>query len=334
SQWAHTVNDLWTLPAVPRRAVVVGAAATGCQVASVLRAFGAESVTLIDAAPRLLPGEDAFVSEVVQAGFESNGVRVLTGTKGVSEIEKLGDDTRRVTVKLSDTESEKIDADFVMLCVGWKANLALLCLERAGVETANGYVSVDDTLRSVSAPHIYAAGDINGRLMLVQTATEQGAIAAENALHESSRNDERHIVPHGGFTDPEYASVGLTEEKARQKQPDCVALTAHLAETDRAVIDGRTVGGCKLIVSRQSHRIMGAHVAGEEAMEIIHLCAGAMAGGVTIDRLAHLELAYPTYSAVVGRAARDICRLLGLMPCSPEGVSADCKAEWEFGAAR
>jgi pyruvate/2-oxoglutarate dehydrogenase complex dihydrolipoamide dehydrogenase (E3) component len=319
AELAQIHSDLWNMRAVPERAVIIGAAATGCQAASVLRAFGSREVTLIDTAPRVLPGEDSFVSEIVRAGFEASGIRVLTATKGVSRIERDGE-AFRVTVGMGDGEDETLTGDFVMLCVGWPANLEPLNLEAANVETARGFVAVDDTLRSVSAPHVYAAGDMNGRLMLVQTATDQAYLAAENAVRGASGEDHMRIVPHGGFTEPEYASVGVTEEKAREQEPDCVVAIAHLREVDRAVIDGRTVGGCKLIVSRQTHRILGAHVAGEEAMEVIHLCAGAMAGELKVDDLAKLDLGYPTYSAVVGRAARDISRELGLIPCAQDGV--------------
>lgn len=336
AELAHNHSDLWHLKSVPKRVVVVGAAATGCQAASVLRAFGSEEVTLIDTAPRVLPQEDPFVSGVVRDGFERSGIRVLTGTKGVSKIERGAGETRRVAVDRGDGgEPETLLADLVMLCVGWPANLEPLNLPAANVETTKrGYVAVDDTLRSVSAPHIYAAGDMNGRLMLVQTATEQACIAAENAVRGTRRKDRLHIVPHGGFTDPEYASVGVTEEKAREREPDCLVATAYLREMDRAVIDGRTIGGCKLIVSRATHRILGAHVAGEEAMEVIHLCAGAMAGNLKVDQLAKMELAYPTYSAVVGRAARDISRELDLIPCASDEAGEACAAEWEFGHSK
>lgn len=330
AELAHSHSDLWHLKAVPKRVVVVGASATGCQAASVLRAFGSEEVTLVDTAPRILPQEDPFVSETVRAGFAGSGIRVLTGTKGVSKIEAEGE-MRRVTIDKEEAGKETLLADLVLLCVGWPANLEPLDLGAAGVKTERGYVSVDDTLRSVSAPHVFAAGDINGRLMLVQTAVDQACIAAENAVRGTDRIDTMHIVPHGGFTDPEYASVGLTEEKAREQEPDCLVATAHLREMDRAVIDGRTAGGCKLIVSRETHRILGAHVAGEESMEVIHLCAGAMAGNLTVDQLANLELAYPTYSAVVGRAARDIARKLDLIPCASDEAGEACTAEWEFG---
>ena len=331
AELAQSHSDLWNLETVPKRVLIAGASATGCQAASILRAFGAEQVTLMETAPKLLPQEDAFVSEVVTAGFENSGIRVFTGTEGVSRIEKTGD-ALAVTIDCGNNETETVFADFVLLCVGWKANLDPLCLDAAHIETEHGYVSVDDTLRSVSAPHVFAAGDINGRLMLVQTATEQACIAAENAVRGTRRKDKQHIVPHGGFTEPEYASVGLTEEKAREAEPDCVAAVAHLHEMDRAVIDGRTVGGCKLIVSRHTHHVLGAHIAGEEATEIIHLCAGVMAGGLTVDALARLELAYPTYSAVVGRAAHDVCRTLDLIPCASDETGEACAAEWEFGA--
>lgn len=329
AEFAHTHTDLWNLRTLPKSAVIVGAAATGCQAASVLRAFGVETVTLVDSAPRLLPQEDLFVSQTVAEGFAEAGIRVLSGIKGVSKIEKADGEDRRVSIDCGDGTTETIIADLVLFCVGWPGNIEQLNLAVADVQTERGYVTVDDTLRSVSAPHIFVAGDLNGRLPLVQTATDEARIAVENALLNRRRKDRKQIVPHGGFTEPEYASVGMTEESARKEEPDCLVTTIPYIHMDRAVIDGYPRGGCKLIVSRENGKILGAHVAGEAAMEVIHLCAAAMAGGLRVEELARIELAYPTYSAVVGKAARTISR--ELISSETRGQSESHIAEWEFG---
>ena len=120
---------------------------------------------------------------------------------------------------------------------GWPGNADALNLAVAGVKNERGYVDVDDYLRT-SAPHIFAAGDINGRMMLVQSAGYEARIAAENAVLGAGQPYTHQIVPHGGFTDPEYASVGLTEDQARADEPECLVAVAPYADLDRAVHEG------------------------------------------------------------------------------------------------
>jgi dihydrolipoamide dehydrogenase len=202
------------------------------------------------------------------------------------------------------------------------------------VASDRGYVIVDDYLQT-SAPHIFAAGDINGRMMLVQSASYEARIAAENAVLGIGQPNRHQIVPHGGFTDPEYASVGLTEEQARAHGAGYLVAVVPYADLDRAVIDGRTEGFCKLIVSPETHRILGAHIVGEQALEAIQLIAAGMAAGIWVEQLAELELAYPTYTAIVGLAARRLVRDLGVMPLAPQwrSVGQGHAAEWERSEA-
>ena len=138
------------------------------------------------------------------------------------------------------------------------------------------------------------------------------------------------IVPHGSFTDPEYAAVGLTEEQAR-KQGEVVAATVPYHDIDRAVIDGHPEGLFKLVVSQETHRILGAHVVGEQAVEIVHLVAAGMAADMWVEQLAELEIAYPTYTAIAGLAARQIMRELGVLPLSPQWrtLTRLRTSEWE-----
>ena len=174
--------------------------------------------------------------------------------------------------------------------------------------------------------------------MLVQSAGYEARIAAENAV--AARNDGgdgelseycAQIVPHGGFTDPEYGSVGLTEKAAREAGHDVVIALASYVNMDRAVIDGKTEGFCKLVVDRQTHHILGGHVVGEQAVEIVQLIAAAMAAESSVVSLATLELSYPTYVAIVGLAARRAVHYLGLMNLSPEfrEMGPHYAAEWE-----
>lgn len=331
SEHALTHSDVWEMESLPESVAIIGASATGCQLASIFAAFGSK-VRLLDLAPRILPGEDEDVSRVVGESFERRGIDMETGIGGVNGIERVSDapDGLLLGYDAPDRRREaRVDA--VMLSVGWPGNVDALGLEAAGVATEKGHVVVDDTLQT-SAPHIFAAGDINGKVMLVQGATYEGSLAAEQAVLGAEQSQSHEIVPHGGFTDPEYAGVGLTEEEARAGH-DCVVCSVPYADLDRSVIDGHQEGFCKLIVDRASRRILGAHIAGEQAVEVVQLAATAMRGGMPVEELADIELAYPTFTAVVGLAARRASRELGLTsgyqgwsPRSQLGV-----AEWELG---
>jgi dihydrolipoamide dehydrogenase len=172
-------------------------------------------------------------------------------------------------------------------------------------------------------------------MMLVQSASYEARVAVENAILNGRQRNEHEIVPHGGFTDPEYGSVGLTEAQAREAH-NCLVATVPYSDIDRAVIDGYTDGYCKLIVSAENHRILGAHVVGEQAVEVVQMIAAGMAADMWVEQLAELELAYPTYTAIVGIAARQLVRQLGVVPLVPEWRSLQRvrlrDSEWERSA--
>jgi pyruvate/2-oxoglutarate dehydrogenase complex dihydrolipoamide dehydrogenase (E3) component len=329
AEHALTHSDVWTMKKLPSSVVVVGAAATGCQLASVFAAFGS-SVRLLEVAPRILGGEDEAVSDGVAGAFSRRGIEILTGIGGVDSIEKR-DGLLRLSYSQND-ETRVLDTEAVVLAVGWPGNVETLNFGAAGAETRRGYVVVDDCMRT-SAPHVFAAGDLTGRMMLVQSANYEGNLAAENAVLGEGRDYRHAIVPHGGFTDPEYASVGLTERQARAGfgEEGCAVAVVPYTDLDRGVIDGRPDGSCKLIISRSSHRILGAHIVGEQAVEVVQLVATAMGAGMRVEQLANLELAYPTFTAIVGLAARQLIRELGLVPVSPTRRAPGRRGatEWE-----
>jgi pyruvate/2-oxoglutarate dehydrogenase complex dihydrolipoamide dehydrogenase (E3) component len=326
AEHALTHSDVWGLRELPRSVTVVGAAATGCQLASIFAAFGAQ-VTLLEMAPRIVPGEDVLISHALEQALRERGIVAHTRIGGVTRIDRLDNGQLRLSYT-HDGSDRSLESAAVVLAVGWVGNVETLDLPAAGVAHERGFVVVDEFF-STSAPHIFAAGDITGRMMLVQSATDQARAAAENAVLGPGQRRRHELVPHGGFTDPEYGSVGLTEAQARASHDIAVA-TVPYAEIDRAVIDGRAEGFCKLIVARDTHRLLGAHVVGEQAVEIVHVTAAGMASGMWVEQLAELEIAYPTYTAILGLAARRLVRELGVMPLTPEWRTLGRPhAEWE-----
>jgi dihydrolipoamide dehydrogenase len=329
SEHALTHSDIWSLSRLPKSVAVIGGAATGCQLASIFADFGSQ-VTLVEIAPRLLAMEDPLVSQVMAESFLRRGIQLVTGISAVVRIESQdGEFTLWYTHQ---DQPQQVRAEVVVMATGWPGNADDLNLSAAGVKSERGFIGVDEYLRT-SAENIFAAGDITGRMMLVQSAGYEARIAAENAVLGIGQRFNHLIVPHGGFTDPEYGSVGLTEERARAIENDCLVAVVPYAAMDRAVIDGRQEGFCKLIVSQESHRILGAHVVGEQALEVVHLVSAGMAADMWVEHLAELEIAYPTFSAVVGLAARQLVRDLGVTPLSPlwRSLGGPPVAEWERG---
>jgi pyruvate/2-oxoglutarate dehydrogenase complex dihydrolipoamide dehydrogenase (E3) component len=327
---AITHSDVWTLDHLPQSMIIVGTGATGCQIASIFEVFGCK-VTLLEIAPRILPPEDADVSAQMAEHLQARGITIVTGMTGVNRIERQAGQLC-LFYAMPDGERSQL-AEMVLLSVGWPSNADTLNLAAAGVEMRGSFVAVDDTLRT-NVPHIYAAGDITGRMMLVQSAAHQARVAAENAILGSNSVAQHNLVPHGGFTDPEYASVGLNEAEAHDSY-DVVVAKVPYGDMDRAVIDDRTVGFCKLVVDRASHKIVGAHVVGEQAVEVVQVIAAGMAGDLRVEHLASLEFSYPTFAAIVGVAARQIARDINAVPIAQEWrlLTRRRPAEWERAEA-
>ena len=301
-----THSDAWRLTAVPPSILVIGAGATGVQVASIFNAFGS-SIQLFQTGPRILPAEDEEVSSAVAVAFREAGIVVHENFGKIESFEKTSNGVRMNFS--NDGVRQSAEAALAVVAVGWVANTSGLDLATAGVETdSRGFVRVDACLRT-TVPHIFAAGDVTGGLMLVPQAIQAGFLAATNAVQGASLMLENEVSPIGSFTDPEYAQVGLTEAKAREAH-DVVTATVRFESTTRTIIDGRTAGFCKLITDRSTYKILGCHVVGERAVEITQVAAIAIASGMRVDDLAKVPLSFPTYAGILGRvAAKATCEL-------------------------
>lgn len=303
AELATVPEHVLDLPELPGRVAVIGGGNTGAQLVTVLRSFGCE-VTLLDVAPRVLAASDEDVSAAVAAAFEAQGVAVHAG---IETVESLADAPGGGIILTWRSGGHPVAEHFdaVVMATGWPADVADLGLEHAGVTVERSAIPVDQYFRSV-VPHIYAVGDANGRDMLVQAAAFEGEAAAENAVLDANRRTPHHLLPAGGFTDPDYAGVGLTEAQARERDPQCVVATVPYAQLDRAVIDDRDTGFLKLIADRRRELILGAHAVGENAIEVVQSVTTAMAAGVELSTLANVKFAYPTYGAIIGMAARSL----------------------------
>ncbi|MGO1728719.1 MAG: dihydrolipoyl dehydrogenase family protein [Flavobacteriaceae bacterium] len=304
NEFALSFHDLWGMKELPKRVSVVGGSATGCQLASILIDFGAE-VDIIEFADRLTPPSDIDISRRLETAFKKRGMNILTGT-GCDSIEK-----KNGKLKVSFTKGENsgsLETDAIFLMVGWPANISGLNLEAVGVELNGPYIKVDDYLQT-NVPEILVAGDANGVSMFVQSAAHQARVAAQNAVFGAEKVYDPQAIATGSFTEPEYGSVGLTESKAKEEH-DCIIEVVDYTSLPRAVMDGKTDGFCKLIVDRKTQKLIGAHVLGSYSAEVIQVAATCIAAEMTIQNIAELELAFPSFTEAIGMAAQRICRKL------------------------
>lgn len=305
----NTHSDAWGLASVPSSMLVIGAGATGVQVASIFNAFGSK-IQLFQTGPRILPAEDEDVSETVAAAFRDAGIVVRENFGAIKSFEKTPTGVRMNFSR--NGEGSCADAKLAVVAVGWVADTAELNLSTAGIEKdRRGFVKVDEHLQT-SASHIFAAGDVTGRLMLVPHAIQDGFVAATNAVRGAPMVTIGELIsPIGSFTDPEYAQVGLTEVRARE-QHDVATAVVRFDSTTRTIIDGQKTGFCKLIVDRKTFRMLGCHVVGERAVEITQVAAIAIAAGMRVDELARIPLSFPTYAGILARLAASAARQLNL----------------------
>jgi pyruvate/2-oxoglutarate dehydrogenase complex dihydrolipoamide dehydrogenase (E3) component len=303
---ALTYSDIRSLTALPSRVAVVGGADTGCQIASILADLGVE-VDLFEAGPTLVPAADASVSSAFCDAFRVRGIRVHTDTLAVA-LEPEGN-RLRVDYRVGSPISSSL-VDAVFFAIGWPPNIEDLALDAAGVHADRRGIAVDAHLRT-NVGHIFAAGDVDGHVMLVQTARMEGRIAAQNAVLGPHRQTTYDVVPSASFTDPEYGRVGVTEAQAAEQHDIAVGI-ARYDDLLRPVADGRPDGFCKLIVDRDRHTILGGHVLGEYSAETVQTVAACMAGGMLVEQVAELQLAFPTFTEAVSMAAQMICRDIGI----------------------
>jgi dihydrolipoamide dehydrogenase len=303
-----TYEDLRSLTTLPGRVCVIGAADTGCQLASILADFGCW-VSLVEYATRIVSRADEEISAALEQAFRVRGIEVVTN----AAVERLeaAEPGMRVVYRVG-YEDKAVEVDAAFFAVGWPGNADLVDAAAAGVAIERGYVVVDDYLRT-NVPHIFAAGDVDGHSMLVGSALLEGRVAAENAVLGARRRLAHEVVPVGSFTDPEYGSVGLTENEARARY-DCAVAVARYTDLLRPVADGQPDGFCKLIVETAQRQIVGAHVLGEYSAEVIQMVAACMAAGMPIEEVAEFQFAFPTFTEGVGQAARQLVRELGIRP--------------------
>jgi pyruvate/2-oxoglutarate dehydrogenase complex dihydrolipoamide dehydrogenase (E3) component len=276
----------------PAHLTVIGGGPIGVEFAQAFARLGSK-VTLIEMAERLLPAHDPEVSTALQQTLESEGIEVITGVL-VAGVHREGE-TRQL--RLSD--DALVETNRILVATGRRPVLHGLGLEAAGVEYSNQGISVDRRLRT-SQKHIYAVGDVCGPYPFTHMAEYQAGIALANIVFRIPRKTDYRVVPQVIYTDPEVASVGLTETEAVAQGLRYRVACFPLTEVDRAITDRARTGFARLLLRRG--RILGASLVGPRAGELVHELALAMRVRAKVREISELVHAYPTYSQIHRRA--------------------------------
>jgi dihydrolipoamide dehydrogenase len=292
-------TEALSLPQVPRSLLIIGAGAVGVEFADIYDAYGSE-ITLIEMLPRLLPVADAAISSFLEKIFARRGMKIRTGTK-VEGVTVRGE---QVCLQVSkEGKTEEITGDVVLVGVGRVPNVESLGLEELGVTLdRSGFVRVDDRFET-SAPGIYAIGDVIGGALLAHKAMAEAVVTVEGMAGVEGGRLNPLRIPNCTYCSPQVASVGLTEEKAKEKGYDVRVGRFPFTANGKSIAIGETEGLVKLVFDNKYGELLGAHILGAEATDMIAelgLARTLEATHVEIERTIH---AHPTLTEAVMEAA-------------------------------
>ena len=299
--WGNRVVDTWgawSLPEQPKRIAVVGAGASGAEIASAYGRFGTE-VTLIEMLEQVLPAEDKDMARVVERTFKKQKITVSTGTK----VDSVEAGKSSVKVSYGGTEAE---VDYLCIAGGRAPDTAPLNLDAAGVETEeSGKIKVDPYQRT-SNPKVYAIGDLVGQKALAHKASEEGVVAVEHASGVETHPVDENLVAGATFCQPQVASVGITEAQAKEAGHDVKVGRFKLGGVGAAAVYDDRDGMVKIVADSQYGEILGAHVVGNRACDMISELVDTMALEGGYQELARIVHPHPTISEAILDAARAV----------------------------
>jgi dihydrolipoamide dehydrogenase len=290
------------LEAAPRTLAVIGAGAVGCEFADIFAAFGSK-VTLIEALPRILPIEDAECSDALAKSFKKRGIEVIAGAK-VTKAE-VGKD--QVTLSLeAGGKVQTITAEKVLMAAGRAVNTEEMGFKEAGVQLSErGWVKVNLATLETTAPGVYCIGDVAGPPMLAHKGSREGVTVAERIAGHTPHPIRYDNVPSVTYCHPEVASVGLTEEQCKEKKLDYQVGRFPFSANGRARASNETEGFVKIIRDKKYGEILGAHIVGGHASEMIHELGVARENEYTVEEVDLAVHAHPTLSEAIAEAALD-----------------------------
>jgi dihydrolipoamide dehydrogenase len=285
---------------MPKSLLVVGSGAIGIEFASFYRNFGAE-VTVVEILPQILPAEDSEISAFARKQFEKQGIKILTDTK-VAKLDKKAEGVTATIEGKGGTHTLSVER--VISAVGVVGNIENLGLEKVGVKTERGAIVVD-ALNRTNVPGIYAIGDVAGPPLLAHKAEHEGVICVEAIKGLSPHPMNKRLIPGCTYCSPQIASVGLTEQAAKEKKLDVRIGRFPFVGNGKAIALGEDQGLVKVIFDKKTGELLGAHMVGAEVTELIQGYVVAMNLETTEEELIHTVFPHPTLSEMMKEAVLD-----------------------------
>jgi pyruvate/2-oxoglutarate dehydrogenase complex dihydrolipoamide dehydrogenase (E3) component len=299
-----THEGLFERPNLPKSLVFIGGGPISVEMAQAFGRFGTK-VTILQAGPRLLPKEEPGISDLIGKLLENEGVKVVLNAK-VTKVEP-GDAQKTVHYSVGGV-GDSVKTGLIVLAVGKTPNFENLNLPIAGVRVNDKGIMVDEALRT-SAKHIWACGDVTGKHLFTHAAEYEAKIAAQNALLPVNTKVDFRALPWVTFTDPEIAHLGMTEEEAKKEYGGVKVWKVPFKTLDRAIIEGETMGFVQ-VVTTGSGRILGVHIIGPSAGELIASYIPAVREGALLQEFAEAIYPYPTLAEIGHRAGNEIYKEL------------------------
>jgi len=286
---------------IPATLAIIGAGAVGMEFADIFNAFGVK-VTLIEALPRILPLEDAEASDTLSKSYRKRGIEVIAGAK----VTKANVAKDKVTLDVeAGGEKKQVAAAAVLMAAGRAVNIENIGLKECGIQlTERGFIKVDKNLQTSTAGY-YAIGDVAGPPMLAHKGSREGVVVAELVAGQKPHPIKYDNVPSVTYCHPEVASIGLTEEQCKEKKLDYVTGKFPFSANGRARGTGETEGFVKILRDKKYGEILGAHIVGADASEMIHELTVARENEYTVEEIELAIHAHPTMSEAVAQAALD-----------------------------
>ena len=285
---------------LPKSLVIVGAGAIGVEFAYLYHVYGVE-VTLVEWLPRLVPAEDAEISQQLERSFSRSGINIMTGA-GVTGLEQSAGGLKVKVEK--DGVEQAIPCDKVLVAIGVQPNSEGLGLEELGIETSNGNILVDDNM-ATNVPGVFAIGDVTGKMALAHVATAQGVAAAEHIAGRETQPLDYSLMPRATYCQPQIASFGLSEEEAQEQGYDVKVGRFNVQANGKALAMGETEGMVKLVVNAKYGELLGGHMIGPEVTELLgELALTKLLEGTSLE-LGWAVHPHPTISEMLKEAALD-----------------------------
>ncbi|MFK4340567.1 MULTISPECIES: dihydrolipoyl dehydrogenase [unclassified Paenibacillus] len=292
-------DEALTMEELPASLIIVGGGVIGVEWASMLNDFGVE-VTVVEAANRLIPTEDEDISREMQRLLTKRGVKVLTGSQVLAGTYGKDEEGVQVDVQKGD-ETETISASKLLISVGRQANVENIGLENTDIRVEGGLISVNEHLQT-NEPHIYAIGDCIGGLQLAHAASHEGLLAVHHLAGEVVHSVPNHLIPRCIYTRPEAASVGLTEQEARERGHQVKTGKFPFQAIAKSLVYGSRDGFVKVIADEKTNDILGVHMIGTHVTDLISEAALAQLLDATPWEVGQLAHPHPTLSEILGEA--------------------------------